>query len=226
MLVSDWLSENWIEIFGAATGIIYVFLEVRQNSWLWPVGIVTSAVYIAVFFTSKFYADMGLQVYYLVISCIGWYWWIKGTGQSSQPRCQKSDTPGQKSVNLRDETGSMNSSSLGSKGEDNLTVTRLKLRTGIMLVIIFVSLYFLIWFGLSKLTDSPIPQWDSLITSLSIVGTWMLARKIYEHWYVWIAVNSISSAIFLARGLYPTMILYVVYLLMSFAGLVAWKRSL
>jgi nicotinamide riboside transporter PnuC len=27
-------------------------------------GIVTSSVYIIVFFTSKFYADMGLQVYY------------------------------------------------------------------------------------------------------------------------------------------------------------------
>ncbi len=77
-MISDWLSNNWIEIFGAITGIIYVFLEIRQNIWLWPVGIVTSAVYIIVFFTSKFYADMSLQVYYLVISFVGWYWWIRG----------------------------------------------------------------------------------------------------------------------------------------------------
>ena len=71
MTIYDWLSDNYIEIFGAVTGIIYVFLEIRQNIWLWPVGIVTSAVYILVFFTSKFYADMSLQVYYLVISCSG-----------------------------------------------------------------------------------------------------------------------------------------------------------
>ena len=80
MTVYDWLSDNWIEIFGAVTGIIYVFLEIRQNIWLWPVGIITSAVYILVFFTNKFYADMSLQVYYLVISVLGWYWWVKGTG--------------------------------------------------------------------------------------------------------------------------------------------------
>jgi len=72
----NWIYNNWIEIFGAAAGIIYVFLEIRQNILLWPVGIVTSAVYIYVFFTGKIYADMSLQGYYLVIS------FVDGTGGS------------------------------------------------------------------------------------------------------------------------------------------------
>ena len=84
MIINNWISDNWIEIFGTVTGIIYVFLEIRQNIWLWPVGIITSAVYILVFFTSKFYADMGLQVYYLVISVLGWYWWVRGAGRRAQ----------------------------------------------------------------------------------------------------------------------------------------------
>ena len=71
MIVSSWLSNNYIEVFGAVTGIIYVFLEIRQTIWLWPVGIITSAVYIWVFFTGKLYADMSLQGYYLVISVLG-----------------------------------------------------------------------------------------------------------------------------------------------------------
>ncbi len=92
MTLSDWLSSNWIEVFGAITGIIYVFLEIRQNIWLWPVGILTSAVYIIVFFTSKFYADMSLQGYYLVISFLGWYWWMKGGGQGAQGRQGRRET--------------------------------------------------------------------------------------------------------------------------------------
>ena len=68
----------WLEIFGVITGILYVILEVRQNKLLWPLGIVTSAVYVYVFFTGKFYADMGLQVYYILISIYGWYYWSKG----------------------------------------------------------------------------------------------------------------------------------------------------
>ena len=64
--------------------MLYVFLEIRQTIWLWPVGIITSAVYIWVFFTSKFYADMSLQGYYLLISFMGWYWWIKGSASSAK----------------------------------------------------------------------------------------------------------------------------------------------
>ena len=79
-MISEWLSDNWIEIFGAVTGIIYVFLEVKQNLWLWPVGIITSSVYVWVFLSGKLYADMSLQVYYLAISFTGLYWWVRGTG--------------------------------------------------------------------------------------------------------------------------------------------------
>jgi|WetSurSiteA1Bulk_404760.scaffolds.fasta_scaffold02651_3 nicotinamide mononucleotide transporter len=260
MTIYDWFSRNWIEIFGAITGIIYVFLEIRQNIWLWPVGIITSAVYILVFFTNKFYADMSLQVYYLVISCAGWYWWMKGTGHrtkgerhgaggmeqgdehkgfpSSEGLGVGSDGKGPRAQGTRQEEEEMragdgenwrqnkNSPFEEGNGDVKLIVTRLKPKTGVILAIIFVILYFLMWFVLSRLTDSPVPEWDSFITSLSIIATWMLARKIYEHWYLWIAVNTASSVIFMIRGLYPTLILYLVYLAMSFVGLKEWKRSL
>jgi nicotinamide mononucleotide transporter len=196
VIIPDWLLTNYIEIFGAVTGIIYVFLEIRQNIWLWPVGIITSAVYIWVFFTNKFYADMSLQGYYLVISCLGWYWWAKGAGQKEEHE------------------------------KNELEVTRLGLKTGIILAIVFVLLYAIMWLVLTRLTDSPVPARDSFITSLSIVATWMLARKIYEHWFLWIVVNFVSAVLFITRGLYPTAVLYVVYGIMSFAGLVAWKKTI
>ena len=98
MLVSDWLSNNYIEIFGAITGIIYVFLEIKQTIWLWPVGILTSAVYIWVFFTSKIYADMSLQGYYLIISCLGWYWWTRGRGQRARGKEQGEEGKGRRGV--------------------------------------------------------------------------------------------------------------------------------
>jgi len=223
MTISVWLSNNWIEIFGAVTGIIYVFLEIRQNIWLWPVGIITSAVYIIVFFTSKFYADMGLQGYYLVISCVGWVWWMKGGGRRAEGVGLKAQGTGQeKTDRLRDRKT--------ARPQDRKTirlyVTRLKLKTGLILSAVFLLLYFLMWFVLSRLTDSPVPEWDSFITSLSVVATWMLARKIYEHWFLWIAVNAVAMIFFTARGLYPTAVLYLVYFAMSFAGLKAWRRSL
>ncbi|MGV8094806.1 MAG: nicotinamide riboside transporter PnuC [Mangrovibacterium sp.] len=69
---------NYIEVLGAILGLIYIFLSIRQNIFTWPVGLLTSAFYIYVFFESKFYADMALQVYYVGVSVYGWYYWLKG----------------------------------------------------------------------------------------------------------------------------------------------------
>ncbi len=218
MVLSDWLAKNWVEIFGAVTGIIYVFLEIKQYLWLWPVGIVTSAVYILVFFTSKFYADMSLQGYYLVISGLGWYWWLKGGRRQVTGGRKEGERDGNKNSPFEGGQGDVNS--------EKLHVTRLKLKTGIILAAVFVIIYAIIWLALSRMTDSPVPEWDAFITSLSIVATWMLARKIYEHWFLWIVVNSVSSGLFVFKGLYPTAGLYIVYLVMSFVGLKEWKRSL
>ena len=221
MTISDWLAGNWLEVFGAVTGIIYVFLEIRQSIWLWPVGLITSAVYVIVFFTSKFYADMSLQWYYLVMSCIGWYWWARGTGHKAQGTGRRAQGEEFRAQGEEQKTGGLRDEE--TKG---LQVTRLKPGTGLLLTAVFILLYSGVWFILSRITDSPVPEWDSFITSLSVVATWMLARKIYEHWYLWILVNAASVVIFIARGLYPTVILYAVYLAMSFAGLKVWKKSI
>ncbi len=83
----DWIYQHvnlLIEVFGALTGLVYLYFSIRQKIWLWPLGIFTSAVYIYVFFASKFYADMGLQVYYLGISIYGWVHWLHGGGGEGQ----------------------------------------------------------------------------------------------------------------------------------------------
>jgi nicotinamide mononucleotide transporter len=71
-------SDLSIEILGAITGLIYLLFSIKQNIWLWPWGIITSLLYVFVFYRSKFYADMSLQVYYLGISIYGWYFWLAG----------------------------------------------------------------------------------------------------------------------------------------------------
>lgn len=111
MTITEWLANNWLEVFGAITGIIYVFLEIRQNIWLWPVGLVTSAVYIIVFFTTRFYADMSLQGYYLVMSIIGWYWWVRGAGYK-----KRGAGSGEQGAGSRERGAGSKGQGAGSKG--------------------------------------------------------------------------------------------------------------
>ncbi len=77
-IIVSWLEHHLVEVAGAILGIAYIFLSIRQHIFTWPVGLFTSALYIYVFFHSRFYADMALQVYYVGISIYGWYYWLKG----------------------------------------------------------------------------------------------------------------------------------------------------
>lgn len=189
----NWLTDHYIEIVGALAGIVYVFLEIRQSIWLWPLGIVTSALYIWIFFTSKFYADMGLQTYYVLISVYGWYWWLKG----------------------------------GKKyNTDSLPVTKVSMKLSAILMFVFIALFGFIWFILVNYTDSPVPVGDAFTTALSIVATWMLARKIIEHWILWIIADLVSLGLYIYKGLYPTVILFAVYTVMAVIGYREWRKTL
>ncbi|MDR0835323.1 MAG: nicotinamide riboside transporter PnuC [Tannerella sp.] len=63
------------EIFAAAIGLLYLWLEYKANKWLWLVGIVMPLCYIYIFYERKFYAGMTVNVYYLFISAYGWWKW-------------------------------------------------------------------------------------------------------------------------------------------------------
>jgi nicotinamide mononucleotide transporter len=89
-----------------------------------------------------------------------------------------------------------------------------------------VFLFLVIYFILKKYTDSPIPLPDAYTTSFSLVATWMLTRKKLEHWIFWIFIDVASVAMFLYRGMYPTVILFVIYTVMAVTGYFRWNNSM
>ncbi len=191
-VLMKWLSGNYIELLGAILGVVYIFFSIRQSILTWPVGLLTSVLYVWVFFDSKLYADMGLQMYYVVISIYGWYEWLHGDQQThTQP----------------------------------IKISRLSFKLGVILASVSSVIFLLIWLILKNYTDSPVPVADSLATSLSIVATWMLARKILEHWLVWIFVDAFSIGLFWYKDLLPTVFLFVVYTVMALMGYREWKKE-
>jgi nicotinamide mononucleotide transporter len=201
----EWLTENIVEVFGAVAGMAYVILEIRRNILLWPLGILTSAVYIYVFGRNGFYAGMVLQGYYVVISVYGWYAWHRA--QVTEHRAQGTEHRAQ-----------------GAESDTRSDVNKIDGKTAFICFLISLGLWVLLWFSLDRWTDSPVPLWDGLITSLSVVATWMLTRKFIEQWYVWILANTIAVIVYLAMGMYPTAILFIVYTIMAIIGARAWNN--
>ena len=66
---------QFIEIFALVTGVIYVILEILQKNAMWVVGILTASACAFSFAVNHVWASMGLNIYYVVMSVIGFYKW-------------------------------------------------------------------------------------------------------------------------------------------------------
>jgi nicotinamide mononucleotide transporter len=73
-------------------------------------------------------------------------------------------------------------------------------------------------------TDSDVPWFDAFPTAASLVGQWLLGRKYVENWGVWLVVNVVSVALFAFKGLWLTVLLYAVFVVLSAVGWRAWQR--
>ena len=79
---------------------------------------------------------------------------------------------------------------------------------------------------LIEFTDSTVPYADAFTTALSIVGTWMLARKWAEQWLVWFAVDAVCVGLYIYKGLVFYPLLYGIYTVIALLGYRKWLRMM
>jgi nicotinamide mononucleotide transporter len=75
-------------------------------------------------------------------------------------------------------------------------------------------------------TDNPNPYVDSSLLAWSLVAQWMTARKWIESWVLWLVINTISIPLYVVRGLWPTVVLYIALWVLAIMGYKEWRRSL
>ena len=79
---------------------------------------------------------------------------------------------------------------------------------------------------LARVTDSDLPYLDALPTVGSLVGQYLLGRKWLDNWPAWVAVNAFSLVLFATKGLWLTVAVYAVFLVMALEGWRAWAALL
>src|SRR5262249_32651084 len=66
------------EDLGFITGALTVWLTVVENVWNFPIGIVNDIFFFILFFEASLFADMCLQVLYIILGIQRWYLWLRG----------------------------------------------------------------------------------------------------------------------------------------------------
>ena len=110
--------------------------------------------------------------------------------------------------------------------KEEIPATFMASKDWIIAVIGTVVVCLLYYFILTRYTDSTVPVTDSIVGALSVVGTWMLAKKFIENWLVWIVADAICVGLYIYKDLYPTSVLNVIYTIMAGVGYWQWKKGM
>ena len=114
----------------------------------------------------------------------------------------------------------------GGANRTALTVSALRLRTGLILAAIAVAFAVALGTLLARTTDAALPYLDAATASTSLAAQWMMTRKILQNWAVWMAVDVVYVGMYLFKGLALTAVLYAIFFVLAAMGHVQWKRSL
>lgn len=191
-----YLTDGHLEVLGVLFGLVSVYAAAREHIITWPSGLLSVAFLGVLFFRTRLYADMFLQMYFFVTSIYGWYMWSKPP----------------KEVEI---------SRLGRK-HTWLTLAVLVVGHALCTTLV-MDLHTIFPSAFTVPADYPVT--DSLILVLSVVANFLLAIKKVETWKLWVAVNALSIGVFFSKGLLLLTVEYVAFLIIAVFGLANWNRS-
>lgn len=105
-------------------------------------------------------------------------------------------------------------------------VERLTARGHMITAGLVVTISLALGFGMSRYTDAALPWWDAAIAGLSVVAQVLQSARKLESWILWIATDIIAVAVYFSKALYPTTILYIIFLVLAVLGLRTWRKQL
>jgi len=182
-----------IEIIAAVLTLWSVLLAAKQHRLSWPVGIVALGFYSIIFFHVKLYADLSLQVFFLIQGLMGMVEWYRNREANSTFICKV----------------------------ESLSFTEM-----ISYAVAGIVLYGISSYVFSTFTDASNPYIDSLVASMSLMANYLLVKRKFENWFIWIAVDIVYVGLFIYKGLYVSSALYAVLFFLAIKGFLDWKKHL
>lgn len=192
---------SWIEIVAFVLALGCVACNIREIHWGWPLAIVSSLLYGILFADHGLYGEAWLQAFFAVIAAWGWWQWLYGARPANGAPDAAAERP---------------ALAIATLGRRRFAAALLGWGIG----------WLALGAALAQLTDSELPYQDAFPTAGSVLGQILLGRKFVENWLVWLVVNVASVVLFATRGLWLTVLLYLVFVAMSWVGLRAWRARL
>ena len=213
----DWLFGQYadyptlfigLELVAVIFGVASVLLASKLNVLVFPVGIVSTAIFVYLLWQWQLFGDMFINAYYTAMGVYGWFNWSKSKASANQDEIsiehiQTSDVP------------------------------ILALLASITIAFVAIVYYFRpvinnhfsfdgAVLGLHLFTW--VDYTDMLTTALFLMAMWLMARRKIEHWLLWIVADAISVPLYFYKGLTFTALQYVVFTIIAIWAYYEWQR--
>lgn len=109
--------------------------------------------------------------------------------------------------------------------KDVLKITTWSVKNHLIVISALVFLTSLSGYILMIYTAAASPFVDAFTTWGAIAASYLVAKKILENWFYWFVIDFVSVFLFISRELYPTALLFIVYLVLVVIGYSAWRKS-
>lgn len=199
---------SYIEFVGTVLYFSSVWLIARKNMLTWPVGIVSVVLYALLFYQIQLYSDAIEQVYYLGVSCYGWFLWKRSREERPREGAPRADS-------------GIRSSWSGPSRLVAWAGATLVLALSMSAVVARLHLWLPRLFPIA----ADYPFLDALTTVMSFVAMFLMARRRTESWIYWIVVDVIGIGLYWVKDVRFISLQYVALLAMAIYGFIRWGRE-
>ena len=193
---------SYLEFFGTILTIWCVLLTAKAKILSWPIGLLGSILYLAMFYQIQLYSDLLEQIYFIITGLIGWYMWVQN----------------KKEINKQDQTVLVGLSNLK---EHILYAVIIVVGT---VILSFVTINLNNWLPQYFPEPVSLPVLDALTTIMSFLAQWLLMKKKIESWILWIIVDAIAIGLYWYKGIKFVSLEYLLFFFIAIFGLLNWVK--
>jgi len=228
--LNDIHQTTWLEFIAVVTGIASVIYSRKENILVYPVGMISTGIFIYLYVKHGLYADASVNFYYTVMSIVGWYMWSKKDNSPSlssveaRPEDIDSGRPGPQSAFA--EASPDQALPLQKLNPAALKITASTKKEWRNALFFFLGCWLILYLVLKNLTDSSVPVADSFTSGAAFTGMWLMNKKKLENWTWWIITNFASIPLNFYKHLVFTSFQYLVFLILAIMGYITWRKKI
>lgn len=192
---------SYIEFFGTLLNIACVYLVARRNILTWPIGIIATLMFGALFYQIQLYSDVIEQIYFLATGLWGWYLWVRYKQQKEN-----------RTIAVR------------YAANKTRLITVAAIIIGTIVLGYFMSNIHIYWPTLFP-QAAAFPYLDALTTVMSFAAQILLVIRIVESWVLWVIVDVIAIWLYAQKEVLFVTVLYIILLIIATRGLFAWRKE-